>query len=299
MSGLNSINPPAIIATITRSRAELEQDAAALARDYEKYGRKLLDTGKALGETLCELRDTCKAGEWYPLLEKLKIPQRTATDLMVKFKTPKRENTGNTADTGQPVSEESPVSEELKDFFASEPPEAPTINWIDKECRETVWFTPPELLERVREYFGGPIPLDPATSKDNPTAAKRFFTEAQDGLRQSWAGKGVFVNPPYGEVTKLWCEKIHSSADVGTPIIALLPCGARFSTGYWQEHILTDRLSAICFHLGRVSFVDGNGEEQVGNPYDSAIYGYNADQSAFARAFCPLGKVFNLSEVKQ
>ena len=169
-------------------------------------------------------------------------------------------------------------------------------NWIDKECRSIEWYTPEYILERVRSYFGGAIPLDPATAPQNPTQALRFFTEEQDGLNQDWSGEGVFVNPPYGNVLPDWARKIHEQAGTGTSIIALLPCGARFSTGYWQDYILCPRLDGLCFIRGRVAFLDVDGKPQEANPYDSAIYGYNVDRTAFADAFRPLGKVLIVKE---
>jgi ParB family chromosome partitioning protein len=174
----------------------------------------------------------------------------------------------------------------------------PETNWVDKECQSVEWYTPPELLECVRGYFGGPIPLDPATAPHNPTGALRYFTAKENGLKQDWAGEGVFVNPPYGKALPDWCRKIHEEADKGVPIIALMPCGARFSTTYWQDHILSGLLTAWCYVRGRVAFVGPNGEEQASNPYDSAIYGFNADPNRFARAFEPLGQVFQVGKVR-
>jgi hypothetical protein len=159
----------------------------------------------------------------------------------------------------------------------------------------TEWFTPAVILDAVRECLGGAIDLDPATTPDNPTGATHFFTAKDDGLSRPWDWP-TLVNPPYGGVTPDWCKKIHDEAQRGAVILALLPCGARFSTGYWQERILHERLAAVCFHRGRVKFV-AEGGERPGNPYDSAIYGFNASPRKFARAFVPLGTVLEISRV--
>ena len=55
-------------------------------------------------------------------------------------------------------------------------------NLADKKAERKDWLTPPKILEPVRRYFGGQIPLDPATGADNPTDAQFFFTKADDGL---------------------------------------------------------------------------------------------------------------------
>jgi hypothetical protein len=128
-------------------------------------------------------------------------------------------------------------------------------------------------------------------------AASRFFTADDDGLSRPWDWP-TFVNPPYGKTTPDWCRKLHDEARRGTVILALLPCGARFSTDSWQEHILHGRLTAVCFHRGCVRFV-GEGGEQPGSHYDSALYGFNASPRKFARAFGPLGKVLEISRVTQ
>jgi len=33
----------------------------------------------------------------------------------------------------------------------------------DLECKSTIYLTPETILEPVRKYWRGPIPLDPAT----------------------------------------------------------------------------------------------------------------------------------------
>ena len=165
-----------------------------------------------------------------------------------------------------------------------------TTNWVDKSCSRTVWLTPPRVLERVRAFFGGAIPCDPATEADNPTRAAVWYTEEADGLRQSW-GPRAFVNPPYGRAIRDWCEAIHREAKAGCRVVALLPCGARFSTRYWQDHILQPHLGAVCFVRGRVAFELPDGTRAGRNPYDSAIYGFNVCPDRFRQAFEPLGRV--------
>jgi phage N-6-adenine-methyltransferase len=166
------------------------------------------------------------------------------------------------------------------------------VNWADKSGANSVWLTPPEVLAAIRDYFGAPIPLDPAT---------RFFTKTDDGLARPWKA-GVFVNPPYSKSDgekippiRLWIAKIHAEAERGTEILALLPCGARFSTGYWQDHALVPELRAVCFVRGRVNFIDGRtGVQKKANTYDSMIYGFNADPERFAEAFRRLGACFDV-----
>lgn len=170
---------------------------------------------------------------------------------------------------------------------------------VDRSCKDTVWLTPPHLVEASRDALGW-IGLDPATEPTNPTKATTFFTERDNGLSRCWTLHGpVFVNPPYGRDLKLWCDKIDQSARAGQQVLALMPCGARFSTKYWQRFMLTERLSCLCFLNKRVSFLRPDGKPAKGNLYDSAVYAYNVDRQRFKKAFSKLGRVIDVLSVTE
>jgi site-specific DNA-methyltransferase (adenine-specific) len=160
----------------------------------------------------------------------------------------------------------------------------------DKACLYTEWLTPPRVLTCVRAYFGGPIPLDPCTSEDNPTNAISFFTDhpySRNGLIANW-GKPCFVNPPYGRVLPQWIAKASSEASFHTEILLLIPSN-RFETKYGQELLNNPTVTAICFLRGRVAFIGRDGKPAGANPYGSLLWGFNTPPSAFAAAFAPLG----------
>ena len=152
-------------------------------------------------------------------------------------------------------------------------------------------MTPESILAPVRQYFGRCIPLDPATTKNNPTKALKFFTAEDDGLQQAWTAD-AFVNPPYGKIIREWCRKIDEEAQRGLSIIALLPCGSgRPGTRYWQDHILTCHLKTICYVRGRVAFLKPDGTPVANNTYPSHLLGFNVDRARFRECFGHLGKV--------
>jgi len=182
----------------------------------------------------------------------------------------------------------------------------------EKTGNSNRWLTPNKVLDPIRAYFGGFIPLDPCNEPGNPTRARHSFTEEQDGLIRDWSGyDGWFCNPPYsltpamqarGESRppfQLWCAKIHAASLAScAPGIALLPCGARFSTRYFQDHILNPS-SAVCFVRGRIQFIDAHsGTPRKGqNNYDSAIYGFNVDTQHFEDCLRELGVCYRREQL--
>jgi hypothetical protein len=197
-------------------------------------------------------------------------------------------------------------------------------HFTDLECRDTVYITPDYLLAPVRKYFGGQIPLDPATEPTNPTGASTFCIAPDragasplhqlavtadgsncliDGLSVAWSNfPGVFLNPPYGKVIQDWCRKIYQETILGATTLSLLPAGARFSTRYFQEYIFNPGLDVALFVRGRVQFHRPDGSVAKGNPYDSVIYGHNVDLDLFVECFAdqekpdgkPLGKIIRM-----
>lgn len=172
----------------------------------------------------------------------------------------------------------------------------------EKIARDLDYQTPENILACVRDYFGGPIPLDPATAPDNPTKALHFcagpHTGGVDGLQVSWRlggfpRQGVFVNPPYGPLLKPFLAKIQQEAcDSEVPILALLPV-SRTEQGYFQD--LLGFANFILFIRKRVAFVrPTTGEVAKGNPYSSWILGFNVDPKTARAKLGVLGKCLEI-----
>lgn len=186
-------------------------------------------------------------------------------------------------------------------------------NLNDLKAISTIYITPESIRAPVRVFFGGSIPFDPATEPNNPTSADYYCTKedaeffgvsapinwSHNGLVQDWSKhRGVFVNPPYSREIRDWLLKLHQEVMNDTEIIALLPAGARYSTGYWQRDAFNERLRAICFVRGRVKFLRPDGTTTTGsNPYDSQIMLYNGDAIRFVQTFRHLGKVLVIDEI--
>lgn len=119
---------------------------------------------------------------------------------------------------------------------------------------------PPEDFARLHERFG--FTLDAAAT---PVNAKlpRFFTEQDDGLRQSWWGHKVYCNPPYSNI-RPWVEKAWSERE--SFIVMLLPAN-RTEQLWWQELIEPQRDKGAALRVeflqGRMRFIQA-GRDVVG-----------------------------------
>jgi hypothetical protein len=150
------------------------------------------------------------------------------------------------------------------------------------------WYTPPIYIEMARRVLGQ-IDLDPATNEVAQAwiKAAKYFSAAEDGLKQSWQGR-VWCNPPYGRHVKRWLAKTitsYQSGDVDAAIVLLNRTGATWYTELRKE------VTAVCEVDKRIAFIDATGVPQ-GSPrhYNNFLYlGQNVE--LFQEVFKPLGEV--------
>jgi site-specific DNA-methyltransferase (adenine-specific) len=123
------------------------------------------------------------------------------------------------------------------------------------------WTTPQTFYDRLNREFD--FTLDPCCTAET-AKCDTYFTEADDGLSQSWAGHSVFMNPPYGRTIKDWVRKAYEeSRKPNTIVVALIP--ARTDTRYWHDYCM--EASEIRFVKGRLKF----GESNNSAPFPSAV----------------------------
>ena len=169
------------------------------------------------------------------------------------------------------------------------------VNWLDRllqkvaamhAAKQQDWQTPPELFAWLESELGFKFTLDPCTSPDNPLGIKKFFTEVDDGLKQSWKGHKAYVNPPYGDLP-LWVAKCREESwDCDTTVVMLIP--VRVSPGYMRKHIwrshtkflyelnwaryLQNGEVGVYFLPKRIRFIDPSTGGPTGSPYfDSMV----------------------------
>ena len=122
------------------------------------------------------------------------------------------------------------------------------------------WETPQEFFDAVNEVFH--FDLDVCATLGN-AKCERYFTEAEDGLSQTWDGV-CWMNPPYGREISRWVQKAYASAlNPGTVVVCLLP--ARTDTRWWHDYVLSHAQS-VEFIKGRLRF---SGKDSV--PFPSAL----------------------------
>ena len=114
------------------------------------------------------------------------------------------------------------------------------------------WGTPPEVFDPLHAEFD--FTLDPCATPETAKCQK-FFTEADNGLEQSWAGERVFMNPPYGKEIYAWTRKARAEQDrrAGTLIVGLLP--ASTDLAWWHDDVVGH--AEVRYLRGRVRFLTG------------------------------------------
>lgn len=124
------------------------------------------------------------------------------------------------------------------------------------------WCTPQDFYDELNKEFN--FTLDPCATEKS-TKCKKFFTAKEDGLKQSWKGEHVFVNPPYGRSISKWVKKCYDeSKDSKTKIVLLIP--ARTDTKYFHNYILNK--ASIRFIKGRLTFWDLDSNKYKTNRFD-------------------------------
>ena len=136
-------------------------------------------------------------------------------------------------------------------------------------------YTPPYIIEAVREAFLGVIELDPAScAKANKIVkAKKYFTKKDDGLKQKWDARRIFLNPPYsrGVLAKFVDKFIESTGEgddyrIREGIILV----ANNTEASWFQKLL--KCSAkVVFLNKRVRFLDSNLKPLGSSPVQGSV----------------------------
>lgn len=123
-----------------------------------------------------------------------------------------------------------------------------------------LWATPQEFFDKYNEQYS--FELDVCATPENAKCEK-YFTVDDNGLMQSWRGKRVWMNPPYGRTIGQWMKKAYYEAVVnGATVVCLVP--ARTDTTWWHEYAAKGKVEFI---RGRLKF----GGHKNSAPFPSAV----------------------------
>lgn len=112
------------------------------------------------------------------------------------------------------------------------------------------WYTPKSIFEMLGLVFMMD-PCHPGRDVVDWVPAVMVYTKEMDGFNRQWVGR-VWLNPPYGEETPLWLEKMHHYRD-GVALVF-----SRTDTPWFRDYVA--KADAVLFLRKRVRFVDQNGK---------------------------------------
>jgi len=145
------------------------------------------------------------------------------------------------------------------------------------------WFTPSEYVEIARSVLDE-IDLDPASHDvaQSVVRAGRFFTKADDGLKQEWHGR-VWLNPPYTQpLITQFVDKMVEERRAGRVSAAIMLTHNYTDTKWFRTALSV--ADAIGFTSGRVRFYapDGRVAESA---QGQAFFYFGNETARFAEAF--------------
>ena len=169
------------------------------------------------------------------------------------------------------------------------------INTLSQE-----WGTPQKYVDAVKEFFGGEIDLDPCSNEFSiVNALTEYRLPAQDGLRESWNFKRIYVNPPYGidkdRGTKIkhWfyrCAEAHKVH--GAEVLALVPVAT--NTSHWKNYVFGCATALSFLYDTRLRFLVEGQDEGKGAPMSCAMIYWGAQYEKFYNVFIHFGAVMDL-----
>jgi phage N-6-adenine-methyltransferase len=157
-----------------------------------------------------------------------------------------------------------PVNEQVHQA-KEEPIFAPAIENIIQEAKtnrahvvnnsgENEWYTPECYIESARLVMGS-IDLDPASSEiaNQRVKATTFYTQDDNGLLFDWCDN-VWMNPPYAQplITQFITKLVESNINQAIVLVN------NATETAWGQMLLRVS-SAVCFHQGRIRFIDPQG----------------------------------------
>lgn len=246
----------------------------------DRAASSMVEHARQCGALLIQAKKQQRHGDWLPWLQAHcpNLPDRTARAYMQVEK-----NWSTLVAKRQHVADLS-----LRDALALLADKTPRVARNTGDCE---WYTPAAILDTARTVLGG-FDLDPAST---PAAnalvqADRFYTEADNGLDQPWAGR-VWLNPPYASpLVRQFSEKLVASVRAETVTAAIVLINNCTDTLWFGA--LAQHATAVCFPVGRVRFWKPDRVTDTPPLQGQAIVYLGPDADRFCAAFAAVGSVW-------
>ena len=171
------------------------------------------------------------------------------------------------------------------------------------ELKDNEWWTQAKYVDAARLVLGGQIDLDPAScwEANQTVRASHYYTKEQDGLRQPWVAKSVWLNPPFSRdnvargmepgdhprsILQAWVEKLIAEYRCGNVSAAIMLTKAD-SKQVWFQPLLD---YTICLARDRVYF-NRPGQEPEKMMFGTAFVYLGPDVARFVQVFRKFGRV--------
>lgn len=157
-------------------------------------------------------------------------------------------------------------------------------------------FTPPEVLQLVYAFFGGPPAMDPTGHPESPVEADVHVLLPKyrqqvgdlegvvygDALKLSW-GATNFCNPPYTrkDNPRFARKMLNEWRTNNAESINLVPCAP--CTKWWKPNWA----GLVCFWEGRLRYIG----ERAKADFENALVYHGPHPERFAKVFGPYGTI--------
>lgn len=113
------------------------------------------------------------------------------------------------------------------------------------------YATPPSFLTATKRFLQiSEFSIDLAAAAHN-TAAKRFYSVADNALEQPWTSDGwAWLNPPFAQIGP-WAARAWQQAQLGAQIAMLVPAGV--GANWWRDYV--HQKAWVLLLNGRITFV--------------------------------------------
>lgn len=161
---------------------------------------------------------------------------------------------------------------------------------INQDSGNTEIYTPPFIIEAVRQTFGGFIDLDVASSEKANEAIKanRFYDKHSDALRVAWNAENIWMNHPFSrQYNSVWIERFVR-AYIGARTQQACCITFASTSEAWFRPLLN---YPQCYLWPRTNYLKPDGSIYRGVTKGSVVTYLGTDIKAFRFAFDGLGTV--------